>query len=180
MTTPELLIVGIGACVLGHIYYVWFCDLFAERARQELYVIRDTWFDYVADGHITFDSELYRQSREHIHNAIRYCHSTNLWTLLFAAWILRRTSHQIIEDLMKHDADADPQTRDRIEKIRTQSCWIILKLAIRRSPLTTVLLGVVAAFLMLCTTSNERLRAMKDRIEMVATCPPELPATLKS
>ncbi len=71
--------------VLALASFVVFYILRSQRLdnyRQQLFALRDEFFDYAADGHIAFDDEAYVLLRLQMNSMIRFAHQLSLFRAL--------------------------------------------------------------------------------------------------
>ncbi|TXI22309.1 MAG: hypothetical protein E6Q61_09435 [Nitrosomonas sp.] len=127
---------------------IWFFNkpwqsLIVDWTRQKLFEIRDSVFDYAANGEMDFNSEEYIRIRNYLNSAIRNCHQFT-WYIMFASDIASKyedgdyKSNKSVFDITNQIDDVD--LRIRIKELLNESNLALGLLIALRSPLFPIIL----------------------------------------
>jgi hypothetical protein len=114
----------------------------SDWARQTIFTQRDELFDLASNGHISFDSELYRSIRRMLEINIRFAHELTLPRLIyFAIRSSTKRNPSGVKNVMKQINDiGDEGLKTEIKEIIENSHKAIVYMTIAKSPLTILFL----------------------------------------
>ena len=69
-----------------------------DKFRDELFTLRDDFFDYAASGNIEFGHPAYTLLRMRMNGMIRYAHRASLMQILVPSFLIRKTASAAVEE----------------------------------------------------------------------------------
>lgn len=129
-TISLVLIVG-GAVWFLYGPYQTFCE---DRARQNLFEIRNAIFDLAAEGKLSFESEVYHEIRDILNSFIRYAHHLSAPRLAFYMIFMPQPPKKPeIGVLLEKIEDAEVQ--NQIRRYFGEAVQTLTRLLLWRSPI---------------------------------------------
>lgn len=127
-----------------------------DRARYELFAIRDRLFRLGQTGTISFQSHEYRAMRSTIEKLIRYANETDLWQVIIYFYVLgAKYEPSASNDILRLlEGIQDPDLKAELLEIRRDMFRVMATLVRNRSLLVSTGLAVLKI-------SNSLLRAHK-------------------
>lgn len=106
-----------------------------DRARYELFLVRDRLFKLGEDKTISFQSPEYLMIRSSIEALIRFAHEINIWRIIVYFYILGvKDEHSASSDIMNAlEGIEDPELKNELHDIRRDVAGIVKRLMYRRS-----------------------------------------------
>jgi hypothetical protein len=166
----------ISICGLWVLLFKFIRDLQVDRFRQALFDLRDSLFDFAADGSIAFDHPAYGKLRMTINGLIRYGHRISLLQYachsLFNRSCFQHAGHVYAREWENVTADLAEPTRRELKLFRRKMNLLVIEHMVKNSPLLTgtvivpmiigALLSIFADYLL------ERLKSSLDATESAA------------
>lgn len=143
-------------CVLWYLYFFAYKDYVVDKTRSELFILRDSLFDYADSGQISFDNEVYKTTRIMINGVIRFTHDISLsnWAMItfFSNEDSRNYQKQFSDNFEKNMKKLNPQQQEMIKSTLYKTHFLIVKHLLKTSLLLIVPLFILI-FLKDCINS---------------------------
>lgn len=142
-----------------------------DAYRQSLFALRDEFFDYAADGHITFESEAYQLLRLQMNSMIRFAHQLTLFRALMTWSVRLLVQPRPLEWNAKWNASLEridnDSVRQQLQAFHARSMMIGMKHLLAGSPTLWTLMALSALGVITSgafTGLRQLLRAASKRI----------------
>jgi hypothetical protein len=165
MTMDDLTLQAI-ASVLGLCVIVWFFygpwqGLVVDLARQRLFEIRDSLFDFSASGKLGFNSPSYVFARQRLNAIIRFAHRVSFWRFLVFSYVMKDYA---VEDPL-HALRSDRSEAARFVLTRMHRADVIVAVLILiRSPFLIVMSLCLALPFIIAAFLSDRVRSMPREV----------------
>lgn len=148
-------LLGLAYLVLWR-YREYRVDLF----RQEMFALRDDFFDFASEGDLDFDHPAYGLLRSTMNGYIRFGHRLTMWHGVFLKLFIKK---QWVESSfegawVKSTLDLDDATRERLTTYRTQMEFLAFKHALVVTPEFFLLILI----LLICTLVGTVMKPPKS------------------
>jgi hypothetical protein len=159
-----------GIVWLWVLFYISGRTLLLDNLRQRLFAIRDSLFDFAADGGISFDDENYRELRADINLLIRFAHKMSFGRVIFSIPIENPATLRV-RDWTARVMQLEPLSRKRLIQIRSAVLDEMLRYIIRRSLVLWIIssiLKLVGLFVDAVSNFNRTLPKFAESLEAQA------------
>ncbi len=156
--------------ILGILVFAFWLyrDYRLDLLRQQMFSLRDQLFDEAVKGQISFEHPAYRMLRTTMNGVVRFAHRINLFHTIALILILRKQQGQLppsFSDRFKHHLeDLTEQQKDLVNKYLLSMNLLIASHIVRSSPVSTVLVLVMAFFTI---NINRLVEVLKHRLEEI-------------
>jgi hypothetical protein len=136
-------------------------EVIIEAMRQEMFCLRDEWFDFAANKNISFDDEVYKGFRELVNSMIRYAHKPTLFSVamlpLYRHAKANSSGVSKYEDLIKKINDLpEGETKKKVMALHKNLGATMAAMLVCRSPVGMIA-TVIIIFFFLARLSMRKL-----------------------
>ena len=131
----------LGLFLIWGIFYIAFRRYLLDELRQKLFEIRDSVFDFAADGGIGFDDFCYRDLRDDINNLLLFADKLSFMRVLFAYWAGKRNpaTNRLVDQWIQELDRLSPLAKKTLLEARVETWRVMIRYVIKRSVVLFVL-----------------------------------------
>ena len=161
----------IGFVLFWILFYVSGRVLLLDVLRQRLFAIRDSLFDFAADGGIGFEDPAYRELRDDINSLIRFADKMSFGRIAFARMPDDHPAVTSVRDWEARAAQLQPLAKKKLLETRQVALREVMLYLVRRSVVLfaiSLLLSVIGLFAEGVRNFNRTLPKLAESLEAQA------------
>lgn len=166
-------LLSVAVSITGCWFFIFWLyrDYRVDRFRQEMFSLRDEFFDAAKDGRISFDHPIYGSLRTTMNGFIRFGHQMTLLRMLpLVIWMQNNTAARGLQEQIAREFEGQLETlsedqRELVLEFRSRMRVIVLRQLLLGSSLFVATLVLPLLFFALSAKAAQLLAKSGGRVE---------------